>query len=352
MEVIVRKASCIVLTAVLALVLSAVPLAAASAAEAADVAGSSSEVSSLADLVITVPKPPAPKNKQTTVKFPQKKVYIVKGKKLTVPAKGYDAAGKSVKLTYWSSDARVATVNSKGRITAKKTGTVRITATGPGVKKGTLTVKVVDRTKRLNSTSMHNLKHVLMRVGDVQYASGMAFPASATGVVYKYSSSNKRVATVDSSGRIKAVGVGRARIMVNGGVYSGWRTVIVGRGDVPVNQIIYDENGVVVKADKLRYYFEDDGFYRLHVTIWNNSGKTVTLSLIDTKVNKLACTVFTFETILNNDRISTGFDVHEKNMGKLNIASIRELEFRLDFFDRATSGDLFCSDRITIRFLQ
>lgn len=83
-----------------------------------------------AKCVITVKAP--------TLKLSKTKASIKKGKKVTIKA----AATPTAKITYKSSNKKVAAVSAKGVVTGKKKGTAKITVTANGVKKTfTVTVK-------------------------------------------------------------------------------------------------------------------------------------------------------------------------------------------------------------------
>ncbi|MBQ7503922.1 MAG: S8 family serine peptidase [Ruminococcus sp.] len=104
------------------------------------------------------------------------------------------------KTTYKSSNAKVAKVSSSGKITALKKGTAKITVKNNGVKK-TFTVTV--KNPKLNASSKTLKK-------------GKSFTLKITGKIgkAKFTTSNKKVATVTSGGKVKAVSKGKAVITV------------------------------------------------------------------------------------------------------------------------------------------
>lgn len=75
---------------------------------------------------------------KASIKLNKSKLTIYKGKKATLKA---TVTGASTKVKWKSSNSSIAAVNSKGKITAKKAGTCKITATANG-KKATCTVTV------------------------------------------------------------------------------------------------------------------------------------------------------------------------------------------------------------------
>ena len=125
-------------------------------------------------------------------------VYV--GKKATIKVTKTKVTGK---VTFKSSNKKVATINSKGVITGKKAGKAVITVkVGKYTKK--LTVKVKKPSFKLvkSSVKLKKGKKTTIRV--------KAAPVSK--VTYK--TSNKKVATVNSKGVVTAKKKGTAKITV------------------------------------------------------------------------------------------------------------------------------------------
>ena len=86
-----------------------------------------------------------------------KQLTLKKGKSFTLKTK-VSVSGKKVSkaVTYKTSNKKVATVNAKGKITAKKRGTATITVYSKADKKKTCKIKVTDGTPvtkvKLNKT--------------------------------------------------------------------------------------------------------------------------------------------------------------------------------------------------------
>ena len=124
--------------------------------------------------------------------------------------------GQSV--TWSSSNTRVATVNSNGRVTAVGSGSATITAdisvNGQSYT-DTCRVTVEEPSIRLSSSSLS------MSVGDTETLSASVTPS---GSYISWSSSNTSVATVNNSGRVTAESGGSAtitaEITVNGQAYT------------------------------------------------------------------------------------------------------------------------------------
>ena len=116
-----------------------------------------------------------------------------------------------------SSNTRIATVDSQGKVLAKKAGSARITATvadGSGVK-DTMKLAIVPAVKslKLNKTSLTLFTNgsggKLPRSARVK---AKISPSAAGGRQVVWSSSDERVAAVDEKGNVSAVGDGMAVI--------------------------------------------------------------------------------------------------------------------------------------------
>jgi uncharacterized protein YjdB len=151
----------------------------------------------------------APKFMATTPTASQKTIYVKKGASIKVTGR-YLAKGDKVK-SYASSKKTVATISSKGKLKAKKVGTTTITIKTKKGKKDTIKVKVVNKTKKAKKVKLPKTK--TMRVKKVARLSVSVSPASATSTV-KWTSSNKKVATVDAAGYITTKKVGKTTITV------------------------------------------------------------------------------------------------------------------------------------------
>ncbi len=129
----------------------------------------------------------------TKVKINATKKTLVKGQTYTLKVSG---TKKKVK---WSTGKKsVATVNSKGKVTAKAKGTATITAK-VGSKK--YTCKVTVETPKINKTSL-----------TLTETNSYTLKVSGTKQKVTWSSSSKSVATVSSEGVVKAKKAGKATI--------------------------------------------------------------------------------------------------------------------------------------------
>lgn len=139
-------------------------------------------------------------SKNMSVKASNKNVYVGSSAKLNVKAT------KGAKLSYKTSNKKIATIDNKENIKGRKAGTAKITITAKKSKyktvKKTITVKVVKRNQKITASNV-----------SVHYKKGRYLGAKAkTGLTYK--SSNRAVVSVNSKGYIVGKKVGTAKIYI------------------------------------------------------------------------------------------------------------------------------------------
>lgn len=149
-----------------------------------------------------------------------KKITLNKGKKYTLKPVITPFTSQE-KVTYTSSNKKVATVTSRGVITAKKAGKAKITVKS-GKKKAVLTVTV----PKTATKSISVASAVSVKKGKTYTLKAKRTPANSEEKI-TYRSSNKKVATVTSSGKIKGVKKGTATITVKSGKVTKKVTVTV-----------------------------------------------------------------------------------------------------------------------------
>ncbi|MBR2315258.1 MAG: Ig domain-containing protein [Clostridia bacterium] len=220
----------------------------------------------------------AASKKVKKIKLNKTSLTIYVGETYSLKASVSPSNASNKKVTWSSSDKKVATVSSSGKITAKKAGKVTITVKakdGSG-KKATCKVTVKKLTKvskiKLNKTS------VKLKVGSTSTVKATVSPSSATNKSVSWSSSNKKVATVSSKGKITAVGAGTAKITVKAKDGSGKKaTVKVTVSPVKVSKVALNKTSATMATN---------GTLTLSATVSpsNATNKAVTWKSSDTKV--------------------------------------------------------------------
>ena len=152
--------------------------------------------------------------KTTKITGLSKKLTMEKGTKATLRPVVTPFTSRQ-KVTYRSSNKKVATVSAKGVIKAKKSGTAKITVKS-GSKKFIVTV-TVPKTKTTAITGVP--ESVSIKKGKTYTLKAKAVPKSSEEK-FTYRSSNKKVATVSKSGKVKGVKKGTATITIKSGKIS------------------------------------------------------------------------------------------------------------------------------------
>lgn len=150
------------------------------------------------------------------IKLNRKSVSLKTGQRFTLKATMSPKKASNKKISYESSNRKVATVSKKGVIRAVSAGTAKIraeAADGSG-KKASCTVKVSRSTKktvpvasvRLNKTQLD------LKRGDEERLTTTVNPSNATDKTIRWASSNQAVARVSNNGTVRAVSRGTTTI--------------------------------------------------------------------------------------------------------------------------------------------
>ncbi|MTQ83395.1 hypothetical protein GMD05_03660 [[Ruminococcus] torques] len=135
---------------------------------------------------------------------------------------------EGVELAWTSSDDKIATVDKDGNVKAVAEGkaTLTVTATqGSGdsavTKTATVDVTVIkdggtdpEPEKPVLTGVKASVKKADLKVGETTKATAKITPEKAENVTFAWASSDKKVATVDADGNVKAVGKGTAKLTV------------------------------------------------------------------------------------------------------------------------------------------
>ncbi|MBQ6843312.1 MAG: Ig-like domain-containing protein [Agathobacter sp.] len=175
------------------------------------------------------------------VKLNKSKANLGVGKTFTLKATITPTNATNQKLTWSSSNKKIATVDKNGKVKGVKAGTATITVKAANGKKATCKVTVVKAT--LNATSF-----------PLQVKKTAALKATSTlkgDEVKSWTSSNKKIATVTSKGVVKGIKAGKATITVK--MKSGATakcTVTVQTKKVTTKKLILDQTKVTLQKGK------------------------------------------------------------------------------------------------------
>ena len=145
--------------------------------------------------------------KVTKVSLSEKSVVLVKGRSTTVKVKVSPTNATNKKLKWTTSNAKVATVNQSGKITAKGRGnaTIKVMALDGSSKYATVkvTVKQPVTSVKLNRNSA-NLKVKGNAKQKTVTLRATVNPKNANNKAVSWKSSNSKIATVNSKGKVTA----------------------------------------------------------------------------------------------------------------------------------------------------
>ena len=172
-----------------------------------------------------------------TVKLNKSKVTIQKGKTVTLKATvSPSTTGES--LTWESSNTKVATVTKAGKVKGVKAGTATITCTSNSTG-AQATCEVTVGYVKLDKTE------VVINKGKTTTLTATVSPSSLTDKSVTWKSSNTKVATVTSKGKVKGVKAGTATITCTSNA-TGLKTTC----EVTVGYVKLDQTEVTVKKGK------------------------------------------------------------------------------------------------------
>ncbi len=193
--------------------------------------------------------------------------------KLTATIKPDDATNKAVNWT--STNTKVATVDADGLVKALGTGraTITVTAADEGGASATCEVTVTQPVTEitLDKTSLN------LSVGNSETLTAIVKPDNASDKEVNWTSTNTKVATVDASGLVKAVGAGSATITATAADGSGVKATCKVTVVKLVSEITLD------KTDLLLHVGESDSI-NATVAPADASNKEITWNSTNTEV--------------------------------------------------------------------
>lgn len=179
------------------------------------------------------------------------------GSTLMLKAKVKPSNATIKKVSWSSSDKKVAAVTGSGKITGYAEGETYITATTTdgSNKKARCLVKVMEPIAA--SSILVAQRDLTMQVGDTTTISYTVLPNDTTDKI-KMASDNKRVATVTNSGKVRAVGTGNATITITStsGVTATVNINVVALNKTSIRIRQYDTETLVVHGavDPITWY--------------------------------------------------------------------------------------------------
>lgn len=183
-----------------------------------------------------------------------------------------NATNKSV--SWSSSNTRVATVSSNGKVTALREGTATITATVDG-KSASAKVYVEDNVISVSKITL-NRSYLDLDINETYKLIATVTPNNATYKTVTWKSSNTSVATVNSNGEVSARRAGTATITATADGLSVSATIYV-NGVIPVSNIVINKSSLDLEVGET---------YTLSATVYpsNATNKNISWSSSNTNV--------------------------------------------------------------------
>ena len=180
------------------------------------------------------------------VELDKTEATIMKGKTTTLSATVYPSSLIDKSVTWESSNTKIATVTSAGKVKGVKAGTATITCTSNATGlKATCTVTVVKGFVTLNKTEAYVQK------GKTMTLKATVTPETLTDKSVTWESSDKKIATVTKAGKVKGVKYGTATITCTSVATGAKATcqVTVGKVVVSISEVsIKKSRGITLEA--------------------------------------------------------------------------------------------------------
>ena len=184
----------------------------------------------------------------TGVKLNTTSATIDEGKTVTLKATIEPSKATNQEVTYKSSNTKVATVNSSGKVKGVSEGTAKITVTTKdGNKTATCKVTVKAAEKKVTKIELSGSKAI--EQGDTVTLKTTITPSNATNKKVTWTSSNAKIATVNNNGTVKGVSAGTATITAtaqDGSKVKG--TIKVTVKEIAVTKISLNKSSVSLEA--------------------------------------------------------------------------------------------------------
>lgn len=146
------------------------------------------------------------------IKVNKEKVEIYTGNTYQIETTVLPETLENKNVTYSSSNNNIVTVDSKGNITGIRKGKAKITITTEETPQVSKVIEVTVNEKPSEIRVEQN--EIELYVNDTYYLNVTVLPETLENKKVKYTTSNENIATVDSDGKIKAIGEGTVEIKI------------------------------------------------------------------------------------------------------------------------------------------
>lgn len=170
---------------------------------------------------------------------------IVKGKTLSLSAT-MTPSDTTDKITWSSSNPKVATVSTSGKVSAKGIGSATITATATSGKKATCKITVVKNKVAATSIKLNKSKSTI-KAGETLALTAKLSPNKTTDTV-TWSTSSKKIATVDKNGIV--TGIKGGTVTITGKTTNGLTATCKVTVKVPSTSVSINKTAATIKVKK------------------------------------------------------------------------------------------------------
>jgi len=214
------------------------------------------------------------------VSLDKTEVTLEKGSTVTLKATVYPETLEDKSVTWTSSDKSIATVTTKGKVKGVKAGTATITCTSNATGlSATCKVTVINGTVTLNKTEAY------LEKGKTMTLKATLTPTDLSDKSVTWTSSDKSIATVTSSGKVKGVKYGTATITCTSKATGASATCKVTVGKVVINMsefTLKKSRSVTLVATVYPTTLTDKS------VTWKSSDKSIATVTSDGKVKGIA----------------------------------------------------------------
>ncbi len=139
---------------------------------------------------------------------------LTEGESFKIKAKVAPNNATNKAVSFSSSDKKVATVDKNGKVKGIKKGTATITVTAKDGGKAKATCKITVEEQKVEKITLSRTEKTLTKGESFRLKVEKITPDDAVNKAVSFSSSDKKVATVDKEGKVKAIKEGTATITV------------------------------------------------------------------------------------------------------------------------------------------
>ena len=190
--------------------------------------------------------------------------------------------GTNQQVTWSSNNKNVATVSSKGKVTAKKTGNCNIVAKVSS-KKYVCEVTVKDATPEIIPIESFSLNQSAISIyqGEKEKLTYEIYPSNATNKEVSFATSNEKIATVNSTGEIRAISAGNCTITaICGGIKSTCNVAVLQKY-IPVTSFSLNQSSLSIykgESKKLSYTINPENATNQEVLFQSADGNIASVS--------------------------------------------------------------------------